>query len=108
MRNLDHFVVTVEHMAGAQQAYRRLGFSVMPKARHAAIGTAWSVLPFTMNLAGSAGDFSAAITGAVDSMRAAIKASLRMADFLPREMDGSESARVGREAQRAFHPVSGM
>jgi hypothetical protein len=40
MRNLDHFVVTVEDLAAAQQAYRRLGFSVMPKARHAAIGTA--------------------------------------------------------------------
>lgn len=40
MRNLDHFVITVEDLTGSQQAYQRLGFSAMPKARHAAIGTA--------------------------------------------------------------------
>lgn len=40
MRSLDHFVITVEDLPNAQHAYRRLGFSVMPKARHVAIGTA--------------------------------------------------------------------
>ena len=44
MRNLDHFVITVEDRAATQQAYQRLGFSVMPKARHAAIGTANHVI----------------------------------------------------------------
>jgi hypothetical protein len=40
MRNLDHFVIAVEDLASSQHVYQRLGFSVMPKARHAAIGTA--------------------------------------------------------------------
>ncbi len=43
-RSLDHFVIAVDDLPKAEQVYRKLGFSVMPKARHAAIGTANHVI----------------------------------------------------------------
>jgi len=45
-RNLDHFVVSALELDLARQTYSRLGFAVMPRMRHAAIGTSNHVVQF--------------------------------------------------------------
>lgn len=46
VRKLDHFVIVVSDLAASERAYRRLGFAVMPKARHASIGTSNHIAQF--------------------------------------------------------------
>ena len=43
LRTLDHFVILVEALDAAVDAYQRLGFHTRPIARHAVIGSSNSV-----------------------------------------------------------------
>jgi hypothetical protein len=46
MRSLDHFVVLVRDLASVPAVWQRLGFKVMPRMHHAALGTSNHVIQF--------------------------------------------------------------
>lgn len=56
-RNLDHVIVSVRDLDATAEAYRRLGFAVMPRAVHENLGTANFIIQFQNNYFELLGDF---------------------------------------------------
>jgi hypothetical protein len=56
-RSLDHVIVSVRDLDAAAEAYRRLGFAVMPRAVHHNLGTANHIIQFHDNYFELLGDF---------------------------------------------------
>jgi len=56
-RSLDHFVICVQHIETAAEAYRRMGFRVMPVMEHVEIGTSNVIVQFQDNYLELIGDF---------------------------------------------------
>ncbi|GAB5415254.1 MAG: hypothetical protein Cons2KO_28570 [Congregibacter sp.] len=56
-RNFDHTIVSVQNLDTAADAYRRLGFSVMPRSVHENLGTANHIIQFHNNYFELLGDF---------------------------------------------------
>jgi hypothetical protein len=69
-RSLDHFVICVRHIETAAEAYRRMGFRVMPVMEHVEIGTSNVIVQFQDTYLELIGDFDHCRSSTInDNMR---------------------------------------